>query len=133
MNERVARTFFKLAAEYIVLVLPVAIYAVLEVTGHKPWHHFLTTPEWSIATIFIAIQNVKSQFQMSRHDVDGGFPTLVVILMFSISLAAIVNAFMNLQSGPSLGNVGLMWVLYVAATLFFLFIAGAAKYREEHS
>jgi hypothetical protein len=71
MSSRATRAKVKLLVEYVTVTLPVAVYISLEEFQQNQWAHFVHSPEWSIATIFLSIQAIRL-FRDSLTSSSGG-------------------------------------------------------------
>lgn len=117
------------AYEYLLIITPVALYVYLVSLHHLyAFCEFIHSPEWNIATIFLASQGQsiyrteleESQRSMSRPVM--GLIGLFVLLVIVFAVANIQSSFIR----PSTTVTTLMWVLFsLASLIFFSFLTGA--------
>jgi hypothetical protein len=81
--------------EYLITILPVAIYVGLEASHKHDWTFLFLSPEWSIATIFlsfISLANYASAILKSGVKVYGPILGLMGIFQLLIIIIATLNA-----------------------------------------
>jgi hypothetical protein len=133
MSRRARRVVLKLLIEYILVTLPILVYVLLEAFAHANPLFLFTSPEWSIATIFLTLQMIRICLEGLR-DVTGRLLNhLLVIALVAITLCGSVNIYVSLQAPPSFLSLPMIvkWGLFAIATALFVYIAGAAIYASE--
>ena len=134
MKTQTGRTILRLAIEYLLIVLPILIYVTLEAIHHGDVAHLLRSPEWSIATIFLALQTVRLFVEgMDRHYGRLLAVALITVLVILVT-AASINIYMGMEFEAASQLWGLLatkWFLLLAATFFFVYFAGAAIWADE--
>jgi len=114
--------------EYLLVAAPVSLYVVLEAISSGEPKRLAFSPEWSIATIFLAYQGIalyrqdlmKTGRELSESTVNIlSFLSLIVIILSSI------NAYMSL-SKETIASIVVRIALFCGASIsFILFVAGA--------
>jgi hypothetical protein len=128
------RTIVRLVIEYLLITLPIIIYITLEAIHQKSAAYLLQSPEWSIATIFLSFQTVRLFLEGMERDRGRLICVALVTLLVLLVTAASINTYMGLESGLDAQSWTLLvtkWVLLAAATLFFVYFAGAAIWAQE--
>jgi hypothetical protein len=128
-----SRTVVRLAIEYLLITLPIVIYTSLEALHEGSVAPLLHSPEWSIATIFLAFQTVRLFVEnMDRTSGRLMAIVLVIVLMLLIT-AASINTYMGLETKTHQSPLLVLtrWALLLAASLFFVYFAGAAIWTDE--
>jgi hypothetical protein len=135
MLARKRRTLLRLLVEYLLLTLPVLIYVGLEAVHHDSAMYVVKSPEWSVATMFIALQTYRLYMEHNRRSGSGyRLGDLLVIMLVLVVVAAAINAFLALEANRlSWTLIAFKWVLFVLATASFVYIAGAAFYKSEET
>lgn len=115
--------------EYVLIVLPVALYILLASIGDvKPPHSADVSPEWNIATIFLVAQ-AQSLYRVHIEVSGRRISHPAIGLMTSAALIVVVCAATNIQIGlkqHTTRSTVAMWLLFVAASAAFLgFVTGA--------
>jgi hypothetical protein len=133
MSPRARRVALKLLIEYILVTLPILVYVLLEAFAQDNPLFFFTSPEWSIATIFLTLQMIRICLEGLR-DVTGRLLNhLLLIALVTITLCGGVNIYVSLQAAPPFLSFPMIvkWSLFAIATALFVYVAGAAIYVSE--
>ncbi len=94
--------------------------------------HFLTSPEWSIATIFIVLQTYRIYSEEMQSTVGRAAGQCLVIACVLVTSVASVNIYLAADTQEaSWQGVLVTWVLLCVSSLLFLYVAGAAIYSCE--
>jgi hypothetical protein len=129
-----ARTATRLAIEYLLITLPIVIYATLEAIHQHRAALLLLSPEWSIATIFLALQTVRL-FVEGMDRLRGRLLAVVLVIVQVVLISsASINIYMGLEAGIETQSWPLLatrWALLAIASLFFVCFAGSAIWSEE--
>ena len=135
MSIHARETVLELLLEYVLITLPVLVYVGLEALHHQSVAYLTTSPEWSVATMFLLLQTFRLQNKAVASDFSRNFSELLVIVLLVFAIAASINIHMSMQTVPlTWGLVATKWALFVAASAMFVYIAGAAIYaRGEES
>lgn len=121
--------------EYLMIVLPVAIYIVMEAFHHHHWKLVLESPEWAIATIFLAFHGAVLYVQnLKKSGLELSETTLLLLAMavLVVIVAAIVNAYDDLDAVTRMSLVFRV-ALFGFASVAFLLMVGGAKLVLTHS
>lgn len=121
------------AYEFMLVVLPVALYAALAAVaepkvGAQPPHGLGSSPEWNIATIFLVAQaqslyrlHVESSGRRISHPALG----LIALISLTIIVCAVANVQIALHAQTG-RTILVMWILFAVATFAFVgFVTGA--------
>ena len=140
MSPRARRVVLKLLIEYSLVTLPILGYVLLEASARHHYLFLFTSPEWSIATIFLTLQMIRTCLE-GLQDATGRLVNhLLIIGLVAITLFGSINVYATLQaitvptvSEPPVPTVSMIvkWSLFVLATALFVYIAGAAIYASE--
>lgn len=133
LTARMKRTLLRLAAEYIIITLPIAIYVTLEAISDQKAAFLYRSPEWSIATVFLIVQTIRMYLEEMHGSVGRSFSYILMLILTVVTLAAGVNIYVSLGDvqNQATATVAVKWVLFVIASLLFIYIAGAAIYAAE--
>lgn len=120
------------AYEYLLIVLPVAMYLTLESIHAGRWS-ILTSPEWSIATLFLSFQ---AALLFARRLGNTGRKLSIEVLLFLalgvvvVVASAAVNTWMSLER-ESTGTLLLRVVLFALTSAAFIVLVGSARAAEK--
>jgi hypothetical protein len=132
MSKPANRAMLKLIVEYLLLVLPILIYVVLEAVKAEEPIHVFTSPEWSIGTIFLTLQTQRMFTQeMGSSGMAKGLQQLLSVVVVLVTIAAAVNVYAALPGHGDANMLAVKWVLFALATVLFIYVAGAALYFAE--
>ena len=118
--------------EFVLLTLPVALYVALESFVKEDWSYFISSPEWAIATIFLAVQAVTLYFKnLSRIGRTNGraFGGLVLLTLLIVVVSSI-NALESLRA-HGVGSSAALWVrlaLFLLSVVMFFALVGSGRY-----
>lgn len=134
MPSPVVRTSCRLVFEYALVTMPIAGYVGLEALHGKNPALLLTSPEWSIATILLALQTARL-FVEGVAGQGGRLIAVALLMVMAVLLpAAGINAYMGLEAtAQSWGLLLTRWGLFLAASALFICFAGSALWAEEQS
>lgn len=119
--------------EFVLLTLPVALYVALESFVKEDWSYFISSPEWAIATIFLAVQAVTLYFKnLSRVGLGTNGRVLggLVMLTLIIVVVSSVNAVESLRAHGD-GSLAALWVrlaLLLFSSAMFFALVGSGRY-----
>ena len=128
-SDNFRRGFWTALYEYILVTLPVAIYVMLEALHRKEWIVLLTTPEWSIATIFlsfISLNRYRSALEKSGRKIFEPIFGLISILTLILIVGATLNAYLSMEE-ESGGAIFLRITLFLIASLKFIILVTGSK------
>lgn len=118
--------------EYSKLTLPVLLYVLLEALHHRGITFVITSPEWGIATAFLAIHGPE----LCEEDVAGGARGVSALRMrffrslgLMLALIALLNSFVSLEHETAL-KVLVRLTLFCFASIAFVLVVGAARHRR---
>jgi hypothetical protein len=114
------------------VTLPIAGYIGLEALHRQDPKLLVTSPEWSIATILLAMQTARL-FVEGIAGQGGRLITVALLLVMAVLLpTAGINAYMGLEaSTQSWGLLLTRWGLLLVASILFVCFAGSALWAEE--
>jgi hypothetical protein len=122
--------------EYLLIVLPVALYVLLESRGHpRVLCAMLASPEWNMATILLGFQG-ESIYRTHLERQTRSLPTPIIGLIMLFVLVIVVLAANNIPfalSGTSRTASMLTWVLFLLTTIAFLLFITGAHFVTAHS
>lgn len=127
-KSHLSTAFFSAFYEYLLVTFPVALYVLLEAVHKEKADFFLISPEWSIATIFLAFQGFSLYVQALRRIGRTFFEPLIGMLglyMLATIVAASANAFHSLHSNTSPAIVFRLLLFVLTSLVFFLLVVGA--------
>ena len=114
--------------EYLLVTTPVGLYVLLEAMHRECLAYFFFSPEWSIATIFLAFQGIslymrginglKAKFSPASMGLLALFTVLVIVF-------SSINAFQSLSHDTGLLMKARVSLFICMSTLFLLLVSGA--------
>ena len=129
------RDLIPVVFEYLLLVIPIAIYVMLEALHKHDWHYFFKSPEWGIATIFLSFQGVWLYFKSligKNRKINHNFLGLLFLLVVIITVAAILNSFISLDPVyNNRRNIIIRLILLIAASVSFLILTLSGRQNEK--
>jgi hypothetical protein len=127
------RAILKLAIEYFLLTLPIVIYVAIEALHHGDAGYLITSPEWSIATIFILLQTYRLYSEEMKSVVGQRFGQFLVIVLVLVAIGAALNIYLGMKDvhSPSMYVLAAKWGLLIVSSVVFVYVAGAALYAAE--
>jgi hypothetical protein len=130
---RVRRTLLKLAIEYLLLTFPILLYVSIEAIHHSDPKYLITSPEWSIATIFVLLQTYRLYSEEMKSVIGQRFGHFLVIILAMFAAGAAINIYLGMDNilVPSWPVVFTKWGLLLVSTALFVYVAGAAIYATE--
>jgi len=133
MTSPATRAKIKLLVEYVTVTLPVAVYICMEAFQRQEWLHLIHSPEWSIATIFLAIQAIRLFLDSVQNKAGQYIVHLLILSLGLFILCAGINTYIGLEQDDDQSTliIGGRWLLFLLSSLLFIYVAGAALYKEE--
>ena len=133
MTILVSRTLLRLTNEYLQLTCPILLYVSIEAIQHNDLSYLGTSPEWSIATIFILLQTYRIYSEEMKSVIGQLFGQTLVMILVICAVAASINIFVGISyaHSPTAAILIFKWGILLASTLIFLYVAGAALYVAE--
>jgi hypothetical protein len=120
--------------EYLLILLPVAIYVGIE-SMHRGFFHFIRSPEWAIASIFLSFQGTALYFRhLNFSDRKPNFDFLGVLLLgvIAITITSTLNAYASLDDLHNTdGKVVLRLGLLLLSSVAFFILVFASKTEIE--
>ena len=117
--------------EYVLIVLPVALYVLLEsLHSQTPQYTFTYTPEWNIATIFLVAQG-QSLYRFETETLGQRSAKSTVGLLALAAIVVVVLAAANIQfslAHKSQITAVAMWLLFALASATFLVMIASARF-----
>jgi hypothetical protein len=125
------RSIIKTAVEYLLVVLPVGIYVVIESIHRKDSHFIWESPEWAIAVIFLSFQGLTI-FAESLAGIgsrlDSNFQRLLGLVGLILTIAASINVYASSEK-----EFASRLILFMISTLYFLLLVAAGKFAQAKS
>jgi len=90
--------------EYFNIVMPIAIYIALEAIHKNSWLYVLDSPEWSIATIFLAyisIGRYRIAIERSGRKIFEPIFGIMALVSLLLILASVINAYVSIEHESS--------------------------------
>ena len=128
-SDNFRKGFWTALYEYVLVTLPVGIYVMLESLHKKEWIVLLTTPEWSIATIFlsfISINRYRSSLERSGRKIFEPLFGLISVLALILIVGATLNAYVSMEQ-ESGGAIFLRIAFFLVASLKFIILVTGSK------
>ncbi|MBN8865821.1 MAG: hypothetical protein J0H92_20780 [Sphingobacteriales bacterium] len=132
-SENFRKGFWTALYEYLIVTLPVAIYVMLEAIHKKSWIVFITTPEWSIATIFLAfisISRYRSSLEKSGGRIFEPIFGLISILSLILIVGSTINAYLSLEE-ETISAIVIRIVLFIVSSMKFLVLITGSKLLQQ--
>lgn len=129
-GRHIRNAFIPALYEYLLIILPVLIYVSIEAIHKEEMSFVLTSPEWSIATIFLLFQGnslYRSFLKKSGRKINEHFFGLVALLSFTMALLTLVNSFLALHENTRLSIV-IRIALFCFTSASFLLAVTSAKF-----
>lgn len=119
--------------EYVLIVIPIAIYVTLE-AAHKDVKHFIKSPEWAIASIFLCFQAIALYYKHmagSPRRINIEFLGFLLLFIVVITVASAINAYVSLEEIENTkGKVLLRLVLLTISSTCFFVLVLASKIKK---
>jgi hypothetical protein len=121
--------------ECLLVILPVGFYVGLEAIHRHDRLFLLSSPEWSIATVFLSFQGValyRSNLRRTGKPLQEDTFDFLQMLVLIITLSAAIVAYLSLEHGSG-------WLLFFQSTLLvmagvgFLLLVGSSEYMHRTS
>lgn len=116
--------------EFLLILLPVAIYVTLE-SMHKQPGYFFRSPEWAIASIFLSFQGTAlyiRHLETPHKRINFDFLGLLLLGVITITVTATLNAYASLDLIENTnGKVALRIALLLLSSLVFFILVLASK------
>jgi hypothetical protein len=133
LSTRVRRTVLKLLVEYALITLPILLYVAMESIRQECPQKLITSPEWSIATIFLTIQAIRLYLEEMRDPARQLLSGILILFLAAVTIAASINTYIGLDEDHSQSTMTIVikWGVFLLASVSFVYIAGAAIYSKE--
>ena len=115
--------------EYLLILLPVSIYVGIEAMHTGP-RFFYTSPEWSIASIFLNFQAIALYYRRlnnSNRKINADFLLILILGVVAITILSSLNAYASLTEIDTNGKIALRICLLAVSSLFFFVMVLASK------
>lgn len=123
--------------EFLIITMPIGIYVILEVLHKDQWDILYQSPEWSIATIFLAfisLSRYRSSLEKVRKPIIEPIFGIISILTLTEIIAATINVNLSLvheDDHPHNGIIAFRIVLFIIVSLqFILLVTGSKRLLE---
>jgi hypothetical protein len=127
------RALFGALYEYLLIVAPVGIYVGLEALHSADAAVLASTPEWAIATIFLAFQGNalhKHHMRLAGRTASGG---LIAFFTLGVTVVAAVNAYRYMEHPTTASLFVRQGLLLVTSVVFFVLVWSAKLEHYKHS
>lgn len=123
--------------EYLIISLPVGIYVILECLHQNDWTRFVTSPEWSIVTIFLAFISLSRYVSTIKKAGTTVFEPIIGIMSVVILLViicAILNAKASIDKESYQAIYFRIFLFSITTVFFFIFMTGTQliRNRDKH-
>lgn len=121
--------------EYGTLTIPVLLYVGLESFHEKGLLFLLTSPEWGIATVFLSIygpRRFQEEVAAGGHELSGIRMRFLSACGLIVAFSALINCFLSF-TGESNALVIIRMAMFVAASMTFVALLGAARHKAQSS
>jgi hypothetical protein len=129
----VKKALLEAVYEYLLVTMPVGLYVLLEAV-HKNWYgYFFLSPEWSIATIFLAFQGVSLYIRGAKNLAAKISPAAMGIIALAavlIIIFASINAYQSLAHQTAMLVTARM-ILFAATSIVFVLLVGGGRFAVE--
>lgn len=133
INLNLRRHILPTLYEYLLIIIPVAIYVSLEAMHHG-FLYFFKSPEWSIGSIFLSFQAIAlyiRNLSKTSKKLNLDFIGIVLIILIIITILASLNAYSSLQSEKdTFTKVLIRIVLLIISTISFFMLVLSSKINE---
>jgi len=122
--------------EYLILVLPIGIYVMLEALHKHKWTYFFQSPEWGIATIFLSFQGVSIYIKSlsgKNKQLNHSFLGILILIVIVVTIAAILNSYLSLENDSNTySSIVFRLLLFLISTLYFFILTLSGKHNENY-
>jgi hypothetical protein len=115
--------------EYLLLTSPVFVYVLLEALSKSEPFFILISPEWSIATLFLASQGrsiYKKNLALAGRKLDETSLDILEFAALAVIISSSINAYISLHNN-SYPSIFFRAILFGAVSVAFILFAGAGK------
>ena len=122
------KTIIKTVYEYLLIVVPVGVYVALEAIHKDKLSWFFLSPEWAIASIFLAFQTCAlyiKYLDRTHKKLNNNLIYLLLIFAFILSITATINAFISLEDNNWKTILFRTIHFILTSVLFSFFVSGA--------
>ena len=119
--------------EFILTVLPVGIYVSLEALHKHDIYWLFFSPEWAIASIFLAFQTYAlcfKRYSEAKFRLNTDFNLLLFVLAIIITICASINAYISLEY-EYWSKIGFRIALFFLTIILFFFLVMSAILKSE--
>lgn len=127
------RAWFSSLYEYLLIVAPVGIYVGLEALHSEDAGILASTPEWAIATIFLAFQGNalhRHHMRLAGRMASGG---LIAFFTLGVTVVAVINAYRDMQHPTTASLYVRQGLLVVTSVIFFVLVWSAKLEHYKNS
>ena len=121
--------------EYLLIVLPVLLYLLMESLHRDDWFALWRSPEWSIATLFLAFQAGSLYARkMTKTGRKLSFDTMSLLALGIVVIISVatLNTWLSLVH-PSAWVTGFRVFLFTLVTMVFIILVGSGRAAELRS
>lgn len=119
------------AVEYFLVVVPVAVYVwIVSMLSNQTEHRMFSSPEWNIATIFIAVQGLYAILgdlaRSKRRRPSIAILGLIVVTVIILTIGAVINIVLSFPE-PRKHATTWMWIEFAVVTVMFVLFASGTR------
>lgn len=114
--------------EYLLVTLPVGLYVTLEAIHRERFLFLVVSPEWAIATIFLAFQGVTlyaRNLKAAGRKISWHWVGILSLFALVTIFGASINAFESLGQSTTLSVVVRLSLFSTVSMAFVLLVGGA--------
>jgi hypothetical protein len=127
LSLEVRKSLIAAISEYLLITAPILIYVSLEAWNSSQLEDFAASPEWSMATVFLAFQGsslYRKHLALTGRQLSEPWLDLLRLSATIITFAASINIYISLRCN-SMSAIIFRLVLFGVSSVFFLvFVAG---------
>lgn len=133
LARRVAKSLMASFYEYLLVVSPVLLFLMLDSVARNNWSVLISSPEWSIATIFLAFQGRTIHRRcMAGRRVSDNWLALIDLAAVFITVASSIDAYISLSQNPQDQSPIFRLSILIVVSVLFLIFTGAGIFTTEH-
>lgn len=120
--------------EYLIIIVPIGIYVFFEAHHRGELYYFYKSPEWDIATIFLAfigINKYSSEIIPIRKKFSKPIFGIFQITVLLIIISAIYNTKISIEAETSAAIFFRITLFSITSIIFFIFIIGKNLLKKE--
>lgn len=127
-TSRIAKALFFSFYEFLLIIVPVGVYVCIEAVHKNDIWYFFMSPEWSIASIFLAFQGVALYVKyLNKSNKKLNFPVIGFMVLISViaTIIATINISVSLNFNGSDAIIVRTIQFILTSILFVSLVSGA--------